>query len=69
MKIKVVVVRSGPSQTGKWITETRNVYQDYRKLYGGDKAPEVSGLRIQINSQHTKTSAESCFADLMFKKQ
>lgn len=70
MRIKVVVVRSGPSQTGKWITETRNVCQDYRKLYGdGDKELVVSGMRIQINSQHTKTSAESCFADLVFKKE
>jgi hypothetical protein len=70
MRIKVVVVRSGPSQTGRWITETRNVYQDYRKFYGGgDKALVVSGMRIQINSQHTKTSAESCFADLVFKKE
>jgi hypothetical protein len=70
MSIKVVVVRSGPSQTGRWITETRNVYEDYRNLYGaGDKAPVVSGMRIQINSQHTKTSAESCFADLVFKKE
>jgi hypothetical protein len=70
MRIKVVVVRSGPSQTGRWITETRNVYQDYRKLYGSDdKDLVVSGMRIQINSQHTKTSAESCFADLVFKKE
>ena len=70
MNIKVVVVRSGPSQTGRWITETRNVYEDYRKLYGAcDKSPVVCGMRIQINSQHTKTSAESCFADLVFKKE
>ena len=70
MRIKVVVMRSGPSQTGRWITETRNVYQDYRKLFGGgDKASVVSAMRIQINSQHTKTSAESCFADLVFKKE
>jgi hypothetical protein len=70
MRIKVVVVRSGPSQTGRWITETRNVYEDYRNLFGrvGDKAPVVSGLRIQINSQHTKTSAQSFFADLVFQK-
>jgi hypothetical protein len=69
MTIKVVVVRSGSSQTGRWITETRNVYEDYRNLYGtADKMPVVSGMRIQINSQHTKTSAESCFADLVFKK-
>lgn len=70
MKIKAVVIRSGPAQTGKWLTETRNVYQDYKKLYGGgDKAPVVSGMRIQINSQHTKTLAESCFADIAFKRE
>ena len=70
MSIKVVVVRSGPTQNGRWITETRNVYADYRKLYGAcDKSPVVCGMRIQINSQHTKTSAESCFADLVFKKE
>ena len=69
MRIKAVVVQSGLSQTGRWITETRNVYQDYRKLYGGDKAPVVSGMRIQINSQHTKTLAESSFADIAFKKK
>ena len=69
MKIKVVVLRSGPSQTGKWITETRNVYEDFKKLFGGgDKELVVSGMRIQINTQHTKTSAESSFADIVFKK-
>jgi hypothetical protein len=70
MSIKAVVVRSGPAEMGKWITETRNVYEDYKKLYGDDdKSPVVSGMRIQINSQHTKTSAESYFAEVMFKKQ
>jgi len=69
MRIKAIVIRSGPSQKGKWITETRNVYQDYKQLYGGgDKGPLVSGIRIQINSQHTKTLAESSFADIAFKR-
>jgi hypothetical protein len=70
MTIKAVVVRSGPAELGKWITETRNVYEDYKKLYGdSDKAPVVSGTRLQINSQHTKSSAESYFADVVFQKQ
>jgi hypothetical protein len=68
MTVKVVVVRSGPAELGKWITETRNVYEDYKKLYGNEP-PVVSGLRLQINSQHTGTSAESWFADVAFKKQ
>lgn len=68
MTVKVVVVRSGPAELGKWITEIRNVYDDYKKLYG-DEPPAVSGMRLQINSQHTETSAESWFADVVFKKQ
>lgn len=68
MSVKAVVVRSGPADKGKWLTEARNVYEDYRKLYGEDPPP-VSGVRIQINSQHTGSSAESSFADVVFKKQ
>jgi len=68
MTVKVVVVRSGPSELGKWITETRNVYEDYKKFYG-EEPPVVSGMRLQINSQHTETTAESWFADVVFKKQ
>ncbi|MHB8846518.1 MAG: DUF3047 domain-containing protein [Nitrospirota bacterium] len=68
MTVKVVVVRSGTAELGKWITETRNVYEDYKKLYGAEP-PAVKGVRLQINSQHTGTSAESWFADVAFKKQ
>ena len=31
--------------------------------------PEVSGVRLQTNSQHTGTSAESFFADVAFRNQ
>ena len=66
--IKVVVVRSGPGDTGKWMTETRNVYEDYKKLFNKEP-PVLRGMRIQINSQHTGSSAESYFAKMMFKKK
>ena len=68
MTVKIVVLRSGPAELGKWIAETRNVYDDYKKLYGSEP-PVVNGIRLQINSQHTGTSAESYFADVVFKKQ
>jgi hypothetical protein len=68
MSIKAIVVRSGKSDIGTWLTETRNVYDDYKKLFGEEPA-EVAGVRLQINSQHTGTSAESFFADVAFKKR
>jgi hypothetical protein len=68
MSIKAVVVRSGRTGTGAWITETRNVYDDYRRLFH-EEPGEISGVRLQINSQYTGTSAESYFADVVFQKQ
>ena len=67
VSVKAIVVRSGSSDAGRWITETRNVYDDYRCLFG-DKPPVLAGIRIQINSQHTATSGESFFADLVFQR-
>ena len=68
MHVKVVVVRSGANGTGTWITETRNVYDDYRKLFGEEPGP-VNGMRLQINSQHTRSSDESYFADVVFSRK
>jgi len=67
VSIKTIVVRSGPDDAGRWITETRNVWEDYRGLFG-DEPPVLAGIRIQINSQHTATSGESFFADLVFQR-
>jgi hypothetical protein len=66
MTIKAVVVRSGGSETGQWLTENRNVYDDYKKLFGHEPPP-VGGIRIQINSQHTSSAAESYFANVVFR--
>ena len=67
VNLKTVVVRSGPDDAGRWITETRNVWEDYKSLFG-DEPPVLAGIRIQINSQHTATSGESFFADLVFQR-
>ena len=32
--VTYVVMRSGDADLGKWITETRNVCEDYKKIYG-----------------------------------
>ena len=66
MTIKAIVVRSGPTETGKWIDEVRNTQKDYKNLFGHEP-PNVAAIRIQINSQHTNTYGESFFADLVFK--
>jgi hypothetical protein len=66
LHIVAVVCESGTGQANQWIAESRNVAADYARAYG-KAAPKVRGLRIQINSQHTGTVAESYFGEVAFR--
>lgn len=67
IKIKIVVINSGESGIGKWLTNTRNVYQDYRRLFG-KTPPLVKGIRLQTNSQYTSDSGEGFLKNIAFTK-
>jgi Protein of unknown function (DUF3047) len=64
--IFAVVCRSGAAEANKWVAESRNIAADYERAYG-KSAPRVKGLRLQINSQHTGTIAESYFGEVAFR--
>lgn len=64
--IYAVVCRSGGADMNRWLQETRNVAADYARAFG-KPAPRVKGVRLQINSQHTGSSAESYFGDVVFR--
>jgi len=61
-----VVCESGEAAANRWLSENRNVAADYEHAYG-KSAPRVKGLRIQINSQHTGSIAESYFGEVAFR--
>ena len=67
LHIFTVVCESGPADRNRWMRENRNVAGDYVRAYG-KPAPRVRGLRIQINSQHTGTFAESYFGEIAFRR-
>lgn len=64
--IFATVCESGASDVNRWLDEKRNVADDYERAFGRP-APRVKGLRLQINSQHTGTVAESYFGDVAFR--
>jgi hypothetical protein len=64
--IFAVVCRSGATEENQWLMESRNVLADYQKAFG-KPATHIKGLRIQINSQHTGSSAESYFGEVAFR--
>ncbi len=66
LHIYAVVCRSGPTELNQWLSESRNLIEDYQRAYGRT-APHVRGIRIQINSQHTSSSAESYFSEIALR--
>ncbi|MDE2483853.1 MAG: DUF3047 domain-containing protein [candidate division NC10 bacterium] len=64
--IKVMVLRSGKQQLGKWVQERRNIAEDYVRLFGKNSLPKVGRVAIWINTQHTKSTAQASFTDLQF---
>ena len=64
--IFAVVCRSGTAELNQWVSESRNLAEDFQHAYGRP-APHIKGLRLQINSQHTATSAESYFGQVVFR--
>jgi len=66
LHVFAVVCESGAGEANHWVGEIRNVAADYERAYG-KPAPRVRGLRIQINSQHTGTIAESYFGEVAFR--
>ena len=66
--VTYVVVRSGPADLGKWLTESRNVLEDYRKIYGEAPGEEVGAISVSIDSNDTRSSAESYFGEILLRK-
>ncbi len=67
--VTYVVLRSGPAETGKWITETRNVLEDYKKIYGQDPGELAEAISLSIDSNDTHDRAECFVGEIAFRKQ
>ena len=66
--VTFVVVRSGEAELGRWLTETRNVHEDYKRIYGEEPAEAVGAVSLSINSQNTHSRAESYVGEILFRK-
>ena len=65
--VTYVVVRSGPAEVGKWLTERRNVREDFKKIYG-DEPDNPGAISISIDSNDTKSTAESFMGPIVFRR-
>jgi hypothetical protein len=59
----MVSVESGSAETGKWITETRNVYEDFKRFFGYEP-PKVGAIAIMTDTDDTGESASASYGPI-----
>jgi hypothetical protein len=66
-QVKMIVVESGAAGLNQWMSEERNVYEDYKKAFG-EEPPMISGVAIMTDTDNTGESATAYYGDIVFKK-
>jgi len=61
--LKVIIAESGTKNMGNWVHEERDIYADYKKLFGA--APGNAGaIAIMTDSDNSQSSAEAQYNDI-----
>ena len=55
----------GPDQTGQWVTEQRNVVEDFKKAFGKEP-PNIGAIAIMTDTDNTGETAEACYGTIKF---
>jgi hypothetical protein len=64
--VTYIVIRSGEADLGKWLTEQRNIREDFKKIYG-EEPESPAAIALAIDSNDTKSTAESYIGSLVFR--
>jgi hypothetical protein len=59
----IIAVESGDEKAGKWVFEERNVYEDYKRIFG-EEPPLVGGVAIMTDTDDTQDDATAWYGDI-----
>ncbi|HET7766771.1 MAG TPA: DUF3047 domain-containing protein [Burkholderiales bacterium] len=65
-RIKMIAVESGRAKLGQWLPESRNVEEDYRRLFGEEPGKVVS-VGIMTEADGSDRPLEAYYGDIAFR--
>jgi len=65
--VQMVVTESGGANLDRWVEIKRNVYEDYKNIFGKEP-PLISGIGIMTDSDSTGDEAVAYYGDLVFSR-
>jgi hypothetical protein len=66
-RVMMFVVEGGSEKLQQWVTERRNVYEDYQRAFGEAPTP-ITGVAIMTDTDNTRESAVAWYGDIVFSE-
>jgi hypothetical protein len=66
-RIRYLVVESGAANTGRWLDYSRNVVEDYRRVFGAEPG-RIRAVAVLTDSDDLKTHSEAWYGDVAFSR-
>ena len=62
----IVAVESGDAKAGNWVFEERNIYEDYKRIFG-EEPPLLGGIAIMTDTDDTREEATAWYGDITLR--
>jgi hypothetical protein len=62
----IVAVESGEEKVGTMVSEQRNIYEDYKRIFG-EEPPLLGGVAIMTDTDDTKDEATAWYGDITLR--
>jgi hypothetical protein len=64
-RARFIVLESGDAKAGQWIKESRDLYADWKLLFGKDEPPNVVSVGLMTDSDGTESTVTGWYDDLL----
>ena len=65
-RVRMLVVASGPAGVGKWQSLSRNVFNDFRHVFG-EEPGDLAGVGVLTDTDNTGGAVEAWYGDIRFR--
>ncbi len=59
----IVAAESGEGKAGTWVSEERNVYEDYRRAFG-EEPPRIGAVAVMTDTDDTRDEVTAWYGDI-----
>ncbi|MEM8601097.1 MAG: DUF3047 domain-containing protein [Bacteroidota bacterium] len=64
--VMMIPVEGGTQNLGRWVSERRNIVEDYRRAFG-ERPPAITGIALMTDADNTGESVTAYYGDLVLR--